>query len=152
MKLLLKTHEGNTRVIADSAIGRQTQPWFLPDFGSNWRWRKALAVRVGRLGKELNPKFLDRYVDGISLIWVAEADGCPALDYMDGAVVCGTWVQPERLPDELAAELIAASHYATMKTGDIVALELPGDPEPIEPGKIITLQFDNKEIIRISVK
>lgn len=127
MKLLLFDTLGQIHVVPDSAIGRDSQPWFLPDFGLNWRGYEAAAMRVGRLGKGISPKFAERYVDAISTIWVAEADRCPALDFMDGRVVTGKWLPIEPTADlqALLPLLVEASRYATLKTGDIIARVRP---------------------------
>lgn len=134
MKLLLFDIDGNMHVIPDSAIGRDSQPWFLPDFGSNWRGYEAVAVRIGRLGKGIAPKFAERYVDAMTTIWVAEADQCPALDFMDGRVVTGEWQQPQ--PGEslnaLLALVVEASKFATLKNGDIIAMAIPNTLRAIE--------------------
>lgn len=152
MKLLLKTVEGNIRCIADSAIGRTSQPWFVPDFGSDWRWHRALAVKIGRLGKGISPEFISRYIDGITLLWVADADNCEALDFMDSTVVCGSWLSIPEIPEEMVKAVVEVSHYATMKTGDIVAIMLPDEPQKIEPNTRISLDFLNQEVMNFNIK
>lgn len=151
MKILLKTPSA-LRVIADSALGRNRQPWFLPDFGENWRWKRALAFRISKLGKNIAPKFANRYIDACTLLWVAEADGCDALDYMDGAVVCGNWLELENLPAEATDLLCEISRAATVKNGDIIALLLPDSPEPIFINDHISLSLDSNEVLSFNIK
>lgn len=152
MKMLLKTDDGRVRVIADSAIGRPVQPWFIPDYGKNWRWRTAIAVRVGRLGKNLTRQYLGRYVDAMTKLWVPEADDCPASDFMDSAVVCGRWLETETLPENLMDEVIAASRFATLKTGDVIAVMTADEPMPIEPDAVVSVSLLNQEIMKINIK
>lgn len=149
MKLLLKD-SGKVRVIADSAIARNRQPWFLPDFGLNWRWRTAIAFRVNKLGKNVNPKFMARYIDAVTLLWVPEADEVKEADYMDGAVVCGIWLTPNfELPKE---ELASFTLTATIKNGDILAFMLPDSSSPIALNQHISLQYMNQEVISFNIK
>lgn len=151
MKLLLET-DNSLRVIADSAIGRNNQPWFLPDCGTNWRWRLAQAFRIAKLGKNVAPKFAPRYFDATTLLWVPEADNCDCLDFMDGAVVCGNWL-PISTPSEHAGKLLSrVSDFSTMKTGDIIAYFLPYSPEPIEINQHISQSIDNIEVLNFNIK
>lgn len=133
MKLLLSDTSGQIHIIPDSAIGRDSQPWFLPDFGEAWRGYDAVAVRVSRLGKSIAPKFAERYVDAMTTIWVAEADECNALDFMDGRVMTGQWHNPESGEDlnRLLSLMVKVSAFATLKNGDIIAIA-KGQPQPIE--------------------
>lgn len=149
MKLLLND-SGRVRVIADSAIGRNRQPWFIPEEGKNWRWRSALAYRVSKLGKNVSAKFIGRYIDAVTLLWVAEADDFDASDYMDGAVVCGNWLN---LDSEFAADALSEfTRNATIKTGDILAFMLPESAVPIELNQHISLQLKNQEVISFNIK
>lgn len=153
MKLILFTSASERpRVIADSAIGRPVMPWFIPDFGENWRWRRATGVRIGRLGKGIAPKFAERYIDGMTAFFVAEADGCATLDFMDNSVVIGSWLEPEGVGETLPRLLVEASRYATLKTGDVIALLDPAPAEPITAGGQISLSLNSKETLKLNLK
>ncbi len=149
MKLLLSEHS-NVRVIADSAIGRNSQPWFIPDSGANWRWRRALAYRVSKLGKSIASKYMGRYVDAMTLLWVAEADGFENLDYMDGAVVCGKWLPLAEGP--VPQELADFTTFTTIKNGDILAMMLDDPSTPIIKNRHISLDLNNEEVISFNLK
>lgn len=151
MKILLQT-PSSLRVIADSAIARNRQPWFLPDFGKNWQWKRALAFRVCKLGKNISPKFADRYIDATTLLWVAEADGCSCLDYMDGSIICGSWLETTSLPANAVNLLCEISRSSTVKNGDIIALLLPDSPEAIKINDHISLAIDNNEVLSFNIK
>jgi len=152
MKILLRDDTGRMRTIADSAVARNGQPWFVPDFGENWRWRRALAFRVSKLGKNVSAGFAGRYVDAMTLLWVAEADNCPALDYMDGAVVCGRWLPVDELPQDIVADLVTVTGYATIKNGDIFAKILPGPIGKIAVDTHISLTLNNQEVLKFNLK
>lgn len=54
-------------------MARNRQPWFVPDFGDNWQWSVALAVRISRLGKCIQPKFASRYYDARTLLSMSQS-------------------------------------------------------------------------------
>lgn len=144
--------DNSLRLIADSAIGRTSQPWFLPECGENWRWRMAVGFRISKLGKNISPKFAQRYFDATTYIWVPEADGCDCLDYMDGAVVCGKW-QPTEQPTERAMSLLSRiSTWSTMKTGDIIAYLLPDPAKPITINQHISNTLNDTEVLNFNIK
>lgn len=66
---LLKTHDnaesGNPiwTVISASAILQGGNPYFVPDFADHYEVRTALALRIGKLGKSIAPRFAHRYID-----------------------------------------------------------------------------------------
>lgn len=156
MKLILKDTDGMLHVVADSAIARSGQPWFLPDRGKDWRWRPALALRISRLGKGVALKYAPRYFDAVTMLWVAEADNCPDLDFMDGRVVCGHWIPSEESSsislDNLLRILSEASYAATLKTGDIIAAIMPGDALPIEPDTTASVSLGGIETVKFNIK
>lgn len=152
MKLLLKDESGAFRVIADSAIGRTAQPWFMPDFGCNWRWRKAIAHRVCKLGKGVSAGFAGRYFDAVTLLWVPEADDNSAADYMDGAVVCGNWIETSDFDPEVVDALIEVSKTSTVKNGDIIARMLPDEAEPVMINSHVALRIGEREVLGFNIK
>lgn len=154
MKLLLNNLDGVLRVIPDSAIGRTSQPWFVPDFGHNWTAHYALAARIGRLGKGISPKYAERYIDGVTLLWVPESkNGGVLADFMDGAVVCGLWIPP--LPEHIDAFgglLHRVSEFATLKTGDVIANIISGQPQAVVRDTHISKCLNGKEVLSFNVK
>lgn len=55
------------RLIADSAIGRQREPYWLDsDSGLSYTALICPCYRVGRLGKNIDRKFAARYIDAIT--------------------------------------------------------------------------------------
>lgn len=151
MKILIKT-PSSLRIIADSAMARNNQPWFLPESGQNWRRQLALAFRICKLGKNVSPKFANRYFDATTLLWVADADNCDCLSYMDGSIVCGNWQNITTIPTEAIDLLCEVSRNATVKNGDILALLLPDSPEPITINDHISLSLDNIEVLSFNIK
>jgi acylpyruvate hydrolase len=51
----------------DSAILRNNQPFFIPDFANEFHHEVEILVRINRLGKNIAPEFANRYYDEIGL-------------------------------------------------------------------------------------
>ncbi len=155
MKTLIFDMDGSVRVLADSALGRNRQPWFIPEFGKDWRWHVAPAVRISRLGKGIRREFADRYACERTLVWIPEAEDNLAAGFMDGAAVAGDWIAigPEGLTDAERQAISAAARYATLKQGDIIVTET--EPAPRTPLKIndkIHIDFGGKTILEFNIK
>ena len=96
-------------LMADSSILYSGRPWFIPDWAGRYVAVPAIAVRTGRLGKCIAPKFARRYWDALTACLAVRAvdsdDACLlALDRaMDGAAVVGEWVEAAGLDDPLQA-------------------------------------------------
>lgn len=57
----------------DSAIVRNGNPVFLPDFDSEFTAIPYLAVKINRLGKSIAPKFAERYYSEVTCVMVLTA-------------------------------------------------------------------------------
>ncbi len=86
------------RLYADSAIGRDVMPLFIPDIPGGWHARVCVSVRVHRMGKNISPKFAPRYIDALSLtaLLVPDSDArawdqSGVLAILDSAVTTGQW-------------------------------------------------------------
>lgn len=153
MKLLIFDTNKKVISIPESSIARSGQPWFMPDFGVNWRWRKALAVKVSRLGKGVSYKHANRYVDSMTVLWVAEADPCNALQFMDGRVVCGQWLPiHDELSEEIKDAIVEVSKYSTLKNGDIIAVMLSDEPIGIEQNTTISIDLNDENVAKFNIK
>lgn len=53
-------------VMTPSAILQGGNPYFVPDFDTEFEARPALVIRIGKLGKSIAPRFAHRYIDGIA--------------------------------------------------------------------------------------
>jgi 2-keto-4-pentenoate hydratase/2-oxohepta-3-ene-1,7-dioic acid hydratase in catechol pathway len=51
----------------DSALLRNNDPFFLPDFANSFHHEVEIVVRINRLGKNIEEKFAHRYYDEIGL-------------------------------------------------------------------------------------
>ncbi len=181
MKVMLVGREPlEISLYADSAVGRDVQPLFIPNFGGEWSVTLAPACKVGRLGKSVPVKFASRYIDAVSVVALMHPTGLsPAagtvpgwLSIMDSAVTAGHWLAANdewqwtvanggdiaRLPiaapsaDEAAVALSRASAMATLKTGDVIVP--PGEmlTLPLAADTIITAAIDGEQVLRLKVK
>ncbi|MDE6023285.1 MAG: fumarylacetoacetate hydrolase family protein [Muribaculaceae bacterium] len=60
-------------ILSPSGILQGGNPYFVPDFSNHFEARLALAVKIGKLGKGVAPRFVHRYVDTVApaLVFVA---------------------------------------------------------------------------------
>lgn len=104
-------------VLPDSALLREGWPMFVPDFAEPCSVSLHLAVRVGRLGRAISPRFAHRYHAGPTLAVVftaekllaeAQQTGAPwgAAMGFEGSVAEGAaWPTETLQPEEHAFEL-----------------------------------------------
>ena len=83
----------------DSAMILPGRPFFMPEWDEGWTARLHPALRIGRLGKNIAPKFASRYYDGITLaLRVSLPDETRLqgiLSGMDSTLVTGQWLGPD---------------------------------------------------------
>jgi 2-keto-4-pentenoate hydratase/2-oxohepta-3-ene-1,7-dioic acid hydratase in catechol pathway len=51
----------------DTALLRNNNPFFIPDFSSEIHYEVELIIKINRLGKTIQPKFAHRYFDSIGI-------------------------------------------------------------------------------------
>ncbi len=51
----------------DSAILKDGKPFFIPDFSNEVHYETELVVRINRLGKNIAPRFANRYYDALTV-------------------------------------------------------------------------------------
>lgn len=158
-------------MVADSAIGRDAQPLFLPD--GQWTGWLLPAFRIGRLGKCIAPKFAPRYIDACGIVLLIKPQGsehAPCwLSYMDSAITTGRWVpQAAEASMEYAGQLGAASlppmqdaadavakvsAVATLRTGDIIIpATAPLMAMELRPDTRVTASIGGEQVLSVKVK
>jgi acylpyruvate hydrolase len=94
----------------DSAILRNNQPFFIPDFANEFHHEVEILVRINRLGKNIAPEFANRYYDeiGLGIDFTARdlqdelrGKGLPweKCKAFDGSAVISEFVPKERFAD-----------------------------------------------------
>lgn len=166
------------RLYADSAIGRDVMPLFIPDIPGGWHARICVAVRVCRLGKDISPKFAMRYVDAVSLVALllpdtdeAAWERSGALALLDSAVTTGRWQEcdVEALSGikveagsehrtfpatslDIASKVSAVSRMATLRIGDMIIIDSTGIDLPLRPDIRIDASIGTDNCLSMKVK
>ena len=158
----------------DSAMLLPGRPLFLPDWGDGWSVCGHLAVRIGRLGKNVAVKFASRYYDAVTVALRVTVPGCDeamqgVLSGMDGTIAHGEWLEPSvaAAPVEILvgdvslilppqAEAIAeavhqVSRYMTLKMGDVIFLPLSTEPVVLTAGKHLAVDLDGRQVMDLKI-
>ncbi len=86
------------RIISDSAIVRNNRPVFIPDFArEGWVVDLVPAFLIGRLGKFISPRFVERHLSTFTLVACLRpanvTDSDALTDSFDGAITVGETMQ-----------------------------------------------------------
>ena len=130
-------------------------------------------LRVSRLGKEIAPKFANRYYDAVApgadfiamdVLREAKAQGKPwtralAFDY---SLAIGEWINNDEMsatallndeliitPEEAIAE---ASKVMTIRQGDLIYIQVKSTPRKVEKEEIIRKELDGEERLYCKIK
>lgn len=176
MKLIFSPDPASFEIIADTALVTPGKPTFVPDVPgcASWAERMCMAVRISRLGKTIAPRFVERYIDGITLASrIYPIDGTGKImsgraSAIDCGVTLGNWtpISEENLtieanglhtevdrPVELINSSIASLTEAlTVKTGDILLLPLDIPLRPINIGDRSQATLGDTEVLNVRFK
>lgn len=157
----------------DSCLLNGRKPFFVPDWTNEVGVTDCIILRVCRLGKEIAPKFADRYYDAIApgadfiamdRVQELQAAGRPwtsalAFDY---SLAIGEWISNDEmiatalLNDELIIspeEAIAqASKVMTIRQGDLIYIQTKQAPQPVQKEQILRKEIDGEEKLYCKIK
>lgn len=153
----------------DSCLLNGRKPFFLPEGVPEIGATECLILRVSRLGKEIAPRFADRYYDAVApgadfismdLLREAKAAGKPwtqaiAFDY---SLAIGEWgekMKDERMKDFVLSpeEAIAtASKTMTIRQGDLIYIQKKQAPRKVSKEEVIRIETDGKEKLYCKIK
>lgn len=151
----------------DSCLLNGRKPMFLPDWTTELGVTDCLILRVSRLGKEIAPKYADRYYDAIApgadfialdVAREAQAAGQPwtralAFDY---SLAIGEWTKGEWTMDNLILtpeEAIAeASKVMTIRQGDFIYIQAKCAPRLVQKEDVIRVEIDGEEKLYCKIK
>ncbi len=153
---------------SDSSLLNQRKPFFLPDTGHTVSATRCLVLRISRMGRSIEPRFAYRYYDqaawGIDFrdeTCMAQGDHARALAF-ESSLAVGTWTdhaQPveqvrQTNPEMLTAEQAISdiSTLMTIRTGDLVYIDLPDTIEPISREQVLSIVQDGNELLYCKVK
>ena len=159
----------------DSCLLNGRKPLFVPDWTQELCVTPCLVLRVSRLGKEISPRYADRYFDAVApgadfvamdLLRAAQAKGnswTPAIafDYslavgeyeplpcpaLEGRVFAGQ--ELVMTPEEAVAE---ASKLMTIRQGDLIYIQTRQLPRRVEKEEIIRTIIHGEEKLYCKIK
>lgn len=179
MKILVvnKDQEGKPRVtlMADSSLLRSGQPFFIPDYTPALGVEPMLALRIGRLGKCIAPRFAHRYIDAATACFIVKPltpTSDDMLAIMDGATMMGGWetIDPTTpLPPvewsssdatqeaaspafDLGTVIAHLSQRTTLKMGDVVCITLGATLHPIAINDTLQASINGHQVIKNKIK
>ena len=153
----------------DSCLLNGRKPMFLPDWTTELGVTDCIILRVSRLGKEISPKFADRYYDAVApgadfiamdIAREAHAKGLPwtralAFDY---SLAIGEWIMDKGqwtmddlvlTPQEAIAE---ASKVMTIRQGDLIYIQAKRAPRPVKKEEVIRVEIGGEEKLYCKIK
>ncbi|MBQ1858273.1 MAG: hypothetical protein II605_05130 [Paludibacteraceae bacterium] len=164
-------HDGSTEMVlkGDSCLLNGRKPMFLPDWTAELGVTDCLILRVSRLGKEIAPKYADRYYDAVApgadfialdVAREAQAAGQPwtralAFDY---SLAIGEWIADKGqwtmdnlvlTPEQAIAE---ASKVMTIRQGDLIYIQAKCAPRLVQKEDIIRVEIDGEEKLYCKIK
>ena len=168
-------NDGQTEMVlkGDSCLLNGRKPLFIPDWTKELGVTECMVLRVSRLGKEIAPKFANRYYDAVApgadfiamdVLREAKAQGKPwtralAFDY---SLAIGEWINNDEMsatallndeliitPEEAIAE---ASKVMTIRQGDLIYIQAKSTPRKVEKEEIIRKELDGEERLYCKIK
>lgn len=137
----------------DSALLRNNEPFYIPDWSNDVHYELELVVRINRLGKFIERKFANRYYSAIGLgIDFTARDvqnrlkdkGLPwekSKAFDRSAVISSEFVQMDELPDPASIKFQLELNGQTVQSGDSALLIFPIDELIAQVSKYFTLKI-----------
>ena len=164
-------HNGKTEIVlkGDSCLLNGRKPLFMPDWTHELGMTECIILRVSRLGKEIAPKYADRYYDAVApgadfiamdIAREAQEKGRPwtqsiAFDYSlaigEWIMDNGQWIMDNLVlsPEEAIAE---ASKVMTIRQGDLIYIQRKQAPQKVQKEQVIHAEHNGKELLYCKIK
>ena len=162
-------------LVPDSAVIWRGNPWFVPMDGKGWRAFFAIGAVIDRLGTHIPERFATRYFDSVVVCAhpsPTTTDNPWAEWWRDGALECGDPVKLSDLDESLnlvcdgqtltldredltrriVDAIVRASAFATLKTGDMVLVELPLSPIPLAERVDFTVTVNDRQMLKFKTR
>jgi len=137
----------------DSALLRNNDPFYIPDWSNDVHHEIELIVRIKKLGKNIEKKFAQRYYDeiGIGIDFTArdvqnylKDNGLPwekSKSFDHSAMICPEFVPIETLPDRNAIHFRLEINGKTVQEGNSALMIFPIDDIISNVSKYFTLKI-----------
>lgn len=163
--------EGRIEMVlkGDSAMLVNRKPFFVPDGTEDIGYTDCIVLRVSRLGKNIAPRFANRYWDA----WTYGLDFCAKDRLQDAIERKGSWTEATAFDNSLAIgqfiisplsilnptlllpieeAIHRASRTMTIRQGDYIYIQLKQPFVPVHKEQIITRTIDNNEVLYCKIK
>ncbi|WP_423126615.1 fumarylacetoacetate hydrolase family protein [Gaoshiqia sp. Z1-71] len=137
----------------DSALLRNNDPFYIPDFSRDVHYECELIVRINRLGKNIEPRFANRYYDeiGLGIDFTArdlqdqlKDKGLPwekAKAFDRSAMISNEFIAKTELPDLSSIKFSLKKNGELVQTGDSAYMLFPIDELISQVSKYFTLKI-----------
>lgn len=137
----------------DSALLRNNDPFYIPDFSNDLHFECELIVRINRLGKNIEKQFANRYFDeiGLGIDFTARdvqnklrEKGLPwekAKGFDRSAVISNDFIAKDQLPDLNAIKFQLKKNGEVVQDGDSAYMLFPIDEIISQVSKYFTLKI-----------
>ncbi len=158
-------------VKCDSCLLNGNKPMFIPDHTADLRYVEVVIARISRLGKHIEPRFANRYYDGIAygLDFVAydrltearkQGKNWTEATCFDYSLAIGRVLPADRvLPAEQTsyADIIdraisKVSEQMTIRQGDWVYVALDTEPKPVHKEEVLRKKIDGEDVLYCKIK
>lgn len=157
----------------DSCLLNGRKPLFMPEWTKELGVTECMILRVSRLGKEIAPKFANRYYDAVApgadfialdLAREAQKAGRPWTEALafDYSLAIGEWMEayPQPLPIGKGEEwlltpeeaIARASKVMTIRQGDLIYIQKKQAPRTVSKEEIIRIEIDGEEKLYCKIK
>ena len=156
----------------DSCLLNGRKPLFMPEWTKELGVTECMILRVSRLGKEIAPKFANRYYDAVApgadfialdLAREAQKAGRPWTEALafDYSLAIGEWLDGlKELKNEGVKEwlmtpqeaIARASKVMTIRQGDLIYIQKKQAPRTVSKEEIIRIEIDGEEKLYCKIK
>ncbi len=139
----------------DTALLRNDEPFYVPDFGDCVRWQKGRVVRIDRLAKCIEKRYAHRCYGemGMAVEFVVQGVECESMARgFDRSFAVSPQFVPCAGDAEVDRSLAMVSQFVTLKIGDLLFVPTPGECGMAVQGGHITASLDGAVMLDFDIK
>lgn len=155
-------------VKCDSCLLNGNKPMFIPDHTADLRYVEVVIARISRLGKHIEPRFANRYYDGIAygLDFVAydrlteareQGRNWTEATCFDYSLAIGKVLPAEQkdhadISEQIDRAISKVSEQMTIRQGDWVYVALDKEPKPVHKEEVLRKKIDGEDVLYCKIK
>ena len=156
----------------DSCLLNGRKPMFIPEWTKELGVTDCVILRVSRLGKEIAPRFAERYYDAVApgadfvamdILRELQEEGRPwtTATCFDYSLAIGEWTEAqgdnvqgtkENLVISPSEAIARASKVMTIRQGDLIYIQVDQAPREVHKEDIIRVEIDGEEKLYCKIK